>query len=260
MSVYVGLHMATIYVRPLEQFVRSNNLVICAPPTIGKTFSARKLQAAILVVNPIVHKEVLNQLTNAEERWHGTRRYNVGSLKSHTNIQIWLYLLPGIGNLSSAVSTTLVSQDVKPDLIILVGFAGGTLPSQQGIGDIIVASSVIHYEPARVENSGTIPRFNYVYKTPLFLEQAARRLAGGLAGGESTQPNESKSTPPASELLRPAKRCLRVPPRSQNNLQSHLVYSASRWNPQESRKRFRRTGSILGSAWSYRSAWRSHQT
>lgn len=50
--------------------------------------------------------------------------------------------LAGIGTSASAITTTILCETLKPDLIIFCGVAGGLKPYQQ-IGDLVLASKII---------------------------------------------------------------------------------------------------------------------
>ena len=64
--------------------------------------------------------------------------------------------LTGIGTSASAITTTILCETLKPDLIIFCGVAGG-LKSDQQIGDLVIANQIIdvdlHLLPALLQDT-----------------------------------------------------------------------------------------------------------
>lgn len=64
--------------------------------------------------------------------------------------------LTGIGTIASAITTTILCERIKPDLIIFCGVAGG-LKADQEIGDLVLANKIIdadlHLLPAILNNT-----------------------------------------------------------------------------------------------------------
>jgi nucleoside phosphorylase len=77
--------------------------------------------------------------------------YMHGVFRPPTSGEPWNIILPDrteAGNVRSAVRTAL-SLSTRPDLLFMVGVAGG-IPSQVNKYDVVVPNSVVHYEPAKI--------------------------------------------------------------------------------------------------------------
>lgn len=81
---------------------------------------------------------------------------SLNDIQTHTHQHLTVYtgqlhgqeivlLKCGIGKVASAVATTLVIQMYQPDAVINTGSAGG-FDEQLNVGDIVVASSLIHHD------------------------------------------------------------------------------------------------------------------
>lgn len=181
-----------VYIRPVKTFLTNRSLRMCLAVTSNAASAPKPLKVAMVVTNSDVFHKLTARLTKVKETWQGTRQYYVGSIPGQRSIRVWVHLVHGIGNLNSAVGTTLLLQELHPDLLVLVGLAGGAKPSKETVGDVIVASSVVYYEPARVDSRGSSPRYSFLHKTPPFLEEAARRIA---THADMRSPGEKTSMP-----------------------------------------------------------------
>src|SRR5690625_7168813 len=57
-------------------------------------------------------------------------------------------LKSGIGKVNAAMSTTILHEKFKPNLVVNTGSAGG-LSHRLSVGDIVISSEVIHHEIGR---------------------------------------------------------------------------------------------------------------
>ncbi len=85
--------------------------------------------------------------------------------------------LESAGNLSAAVATTNLLLEHTVDGLILIGLAGGVPESGVALGDVVVSSEIVHYEPAMLTESGVNPRCRVVGLTPAWLTHVARVVA-----------------------------------------------------------------------------------
>jgi 5'-methylthioadenosine/S-adenosylhomocysteine nucleosidase len=80
----------------------------------------------------------------------------------------------GQGNEFAAVKTALAVPHVKPEVIILIGIAGGLKDVR--VGDVVVATSVRGYEKGKETDAGFLPRPD-VFNSDNRLVEAARNVA-----------------------------------------------------------------------------------
>jgi glycosyltransferase involved in cell wall biosynthesis/nucleoside phosphorylase len=147
-------------------------------------------RAAILVTDPRLHSHLRKDLRSFKESWCGMRRYDFATLPEGSTARVSLLLVSGAGNLDSAVKTTLLLRDLQPELILLLGSASGLEASGVALGDVIIAGSIIHYEPGHVDAAEISSRYSFVYKTPRLLEEVARSVAARRSQ-PPTQPSKS---------------------------------------------------------------------
>jgi len=82
--------------------------------------------------------DIINGFTNLKEITISKCRCLLGGWNEHD-----VYIaLSGIGTSASAITTTILCENIKPDLIIFCGVAGGLKPDQQ-IGDLVLANKII---------------------------------------------------------------------------------------------------------------------
>jgi predicted dehydrogenase/nucleoside phosphorylase len=74
------------------------------------------------------------------------------------------------GNVFAAIAADRVKHNIKPDVIMFVGCAGG-IPSKVEMFDIVVADKIYHYEPGKVDVE-LLPRPDSVRPTRQLLERA----------------------------------------------------------------------------------------
>jgi nucleoside phosphorylase/glycosyltransferase involved in cell wall biosynthesis len=150
----------------------------------------RKMTLGVLIEDGELLTYFLATLQGAEQVSRGIGNYVMGELGVNGPLT-YVQRLTSTGNLAAAVTTTNMLRDIDVDFILHIGLAGGIAPAKRG--DVIIASEVVHYEPARVLEDITTPRFQIIAATPKWIEQIARDISakaaahviiGGVASGE----------------------------------------------------------------------------
>lgn len=80
-------------------------------------------------------------IENPESRTIANSEFTTGSYGQHELILV----KSGIGKVNAAMTTTILLEKYKPDVVINTGSAGGYDPSLQ-VGDIVVSSEVRHHD------------------------------------------------------------------------------------------------------------------
>jgi 5'-methylthioadenosine/S-adenosylhomocysteine nucleosidase len=138
---------------------------------------------------------VLRSLEGVIREQRGGISYFTGRLRSDGPTVV-VHGLESMGNLSAAVATTNLLREHRLDGLILVGLAGGVSSSGVALGDVVVSSEIIHYEPAKVTENGIDPRFRVVGLTPAWLADTARDVGRATSESrEGTSPGAPARTP-----------------------------------------------------------------
>lgn len=108
----------------------------------------------------------------------------------------------GVGGLDAALNTGDAVRELKPELVLFVGVAGGV--KDVALGDIVIASKVHFYETGKVTKGKFLPRPSSP-QIPYRVEQLARSLArnefgtfvvrvGAIAAGEKVVASKRSAT------------------------------------------------------------------
>jgi len=168
---------STLLVRPLDAILSKHAVQAQrwgTQPSKSSTEPA-KVQIAVL----LDHMSLENFLVHLEgvaEEVRSNRLYYRGTLKGRPDLNVSVLPLQYPGNLGAAVSATNMLRDLDPDCVILVGIAGG-VRRDLSLGDVVIADSVIHYEPARLSEGSISPRFKVIYNTPPAFVTLARKVS-----------------------------------------------------------------------------------
>lgn len=143
------------------------------------------------MVDPITSPEMLRTLRHVSREQFGSNVYFVGDIGPR-GVRTYVHTLSQSGNLTAAVAATNMLRDYRIDLMVVVGIAGGVRDVR--VGDVVVSSEIIYYEPAKITFEGTDPRYRIVGLTPRWLTDMARSLSatgdlprihiGPIASGE----------------------------------------------------------------------------
>lgn len=138
-----------------------------------------KPRVGILAASKRTLDIVLRSLEDVAREQGGATSYFTGRLGPNGPTVV-VHGLESMGNLSAAVTTTNLLREHRLNGLILVGLAGGVPSSGVALGDVVVSSEIIHYEPAVLTETGVDPRFRVVGLTPAWLAEAARGVASDL--------------------------------------------------------------------------------
>ncbi|MBM7691856.1 adenosylhomocysteine nucleosidase [Peribacillus deserti] len=106
--------------------------------------------------------------------------FNMGTLNG-TEVVL---LKSGIGKVNAALSTAVLLEKYKPDVIINTGSAGGFLPSLN-VGDVVISSEVRHHDvdvTAFGYEYGQVPQLPAAFKADESLIAAAQESAAEING------------------------------------------------------------------------------
>lgn len=118
---------------------------------------------------------ILRSLENVSREHRGTISVFSGRLGTDGPTLI-VHGMESMGNLSAAVATTVFLREWQIDGLILVGLGGGVSSSGVELGDVVVSSEIVHYEPAKMTEAGIDPRFRVVGLTPAWLAELAKEV------------------------------------------------------------------------------------
>jgi nucleoside phosphorylase/glycosyltransferase involved in cell wall biosynthesis len=168
---------STVFVRPLHSFLNKYSLQAQnwgAGEGKGAIDQA-KIQIAVLLDHMSL-EQFLGRLDSVTEEGRSNRLYYKGFIKGRPEMAVSVFPLQYQGNLGAAVSATNMLRDFDPDCVLLVGLAGG-VSHDLALGDVVIANSVIHYEPARLSDSSVSPRFKVIYNSPPSFMTLARKAS-----------------------------------------------------------------------------------
>lgn len=139
---------------------------------------------AIVTALPLERDAVVRLLTNVVEGVVDGRTIHRGHFGGRPVV---VECFHGMGNVKSAVRTTLVIECWKPSAILLVGIAGGTkkpaselLTAQdQCLGDVLIAEQIIDYESGKQTDQGFENRPQVFRSTARWIEAAKNLNAEG---------------------------------------------------------------------------------
>jgi nucleoside phosphorylase len=108
-------------------------------------------------------------------------------------------LLHSMGNLEAAHATADLIRVWNPRFILVNGIAGGLLPEKQELGDVVISSTVVYYELAKIKEKN-LERRNRQFQTDRRLLDGALNLTDSAWRGRLPQRPDGK----LSSALRPA--------------------------------------------------------
>lgn len=110
-------------------------------------------------------------LSDGTQRWTGR----------HAGREIVVASFFGMGNVHSAAETAKLLPEIQPAEVILVGICGGLASDESRFGDVVVAKSITHCEPAKETEGETKYRpqhKNCSQRLLKFSRQAGERFSG----------------------------------------------------------------------------------
>ncbi|WP_409289420.1 5'-methylthioadenosine/S-adenosylhomocysteine nucleosidase [Peribacillus sp. SCS-37] len=121
-----------------------------------------------------------DQVENLTQETIAGCEFNMGTLNGKEII----LLKSGIGKVNAAVSTAILLERYKPDVIINTGSAGGFLSSLE-VGDVVISSEVRHHDvdvTAFGYEYGQVPQLPAAFLADDKLVKAAEEAAGEIEG------------------------------------------------------------------------------
>lgn len=138
--------------------------IITPPSSASAQEESRPL--AIIGTFPLELKYLESQMTVEAEQVVQGRRFLVGQLEGHRVVVTAV----GVGSVNASAGTALLIDRFNPRAVILNGVAGGLGDAQPG--DVVVATSLIHYGFGQLTDEGYSPwptyQPDYVTRNPLY--------------------------------------------------------------------------------------------
>ena len=103
---------------------------------------------AILTALPVEYRAVLRVLGTAAPPGDALNRGTNGHVTTVGPYRVVVVCLAAMGNTSAAAGTQQVIDAWRPACVLLVGIAGGAAPAAV-LGDVLIADTVVGYEPGR---------------------------------------------------------------------------------------------------------------
>jgi len=158
-----------VFAVPLGSFLARHGLNVWGlrPP------GPRKRTVGILLSIPGAWQPLARHLTNIEREVVGSRSYWKGLVTDNPDLEVRVAVLQQRGNLEAAVTGTQLLSDYGLDLLLLVGTAA-SVSAEASLGDVVIGTSVLYYEPGRAEIGGFVPRYRVLHA----VGENVLRLAG----------------------------------------------------------------------------------
>lgn len=133
----------------------------------------------IVTALPKERDAVLQLLENPQQiQVEGSPTYYVSSLLPYSKDGAYLValtMLNQMGNVEAAQHTTRAINDLKPDVVLMVGIAGG-IKEAVILGDVIIATQVIYYEQVKQGPDGSDERLQSYQVDAHLLDRAQNYL------------------------------------------------------------------------------------
>jgi nucleoside phosphorylase len=126
--------------------------------------------AVLLTSLPVEYMAVRQHLTNIREELHPQGMiYEQGEFIENENIWKIIIMEIGVGNIRTAVGADRAISYFKPDVLMLIGIAGGIKDVQ--VGDVVVATEIYNYEAGR-SDTRFLPRPEVCYSSYSLVQRA----------------------------------------------------------------------------------------
>ena len=115
------------------------------------------VKVLILTPLPLEYDAVVRHLTGERTSVvQGAAAYEMGTFIGKHHTYVVAVREPGMKNVDMALATEKAIQYFQPDIVLLVGIAGGVKDVE--IGDVVVASSAFNYESGKETGEGFLAR------------------------------------------------------------------------------------------------------
>jgi nucleoside phosphorylase/glycosyltransferase involved in cell wall biosynthesis len=155
------------------QLLASGSLNVQPPLATSVT-----LPRIVLFADAFTSTSMLSVLRNVSRIQHGPTVYYEGDF-GVTDVRVLFHSLPQSGNLTAAVAAANMLQQFRPDFVALIGIAGGL--RDVAVGDVVISSEIVYYEPAKISTAGIDPRYRIVGLTPPWVASLLRNFSGDVA-------------------------------------------------------------------------------
>ena len=143
--------------------------------------SSQKIDFLLVTALPEERDALLKLITPTEKIINNTQVIFLGKLinpKLGRSQQIAIIMLPQMGNVDAGIFTTIAIDYLQPDYVFMVGIAGG-VKGKTGLGDVLISTEVIYYEPAKLTPDGPQIRQRSIPADPTVLQCAQNYLGSG---------------------------------------------------------------------------------
>jgi nucleoside phosphorylase len=149
---------------------------VAAAVPVESTLGLRQSVALIVTALPLETKAVATFLSNQGKRVVAGYPCVTGELREGSALWKVVLLEAGKGNVNAALRTGMVATELKPDIALFVGVAGGR--KDVALGDVVVANKVYNYESVKEIDGAVKPRPE-VFNGSAVIERHARSLFTG---------------------------------------------------------------------------------
>ena len=143
--------------------------------------SSKRAKIGIIPTNELALLEIIRRLDDVRTIHRAERRYIIGFLPDGRELVVCP--VPSMGNIGAASTTVALLLDHKINHLFVVGLCGGLRRSSQSLGDVVVSSDILYYEPGVVRSTGDLRRIRISGSTPHSILRTARTLASELSSG-----------------------------------------------------------------------------
>ncbi len=137
------------------------------------------MKVLILTPLPLEYDAVVQHLTGDRESFvRGAAAYGMGTFLGKYHEYTVIIREPGMRNIDMALATERAIQEFQPNIVLLVGIAGGVKDVK--IGDVIIAGSVFIYDAGKESEEGFLLRTSeYVFSEHLlaYAQNTSRAMA-----------------------------------------------------------------------------------
>jgi nucleoside phosphorylase len=128
----------------------------------------------IVTALPVERDAVLRLLESEPLQQEGSPTYYLATIQAAAHdgtYTVAVTMLPEMGNIEAAQRTGQAIYDLAPAYVLMVGIAGG-VQGRVNLGDVIVSTQIVYYEPAKMTPTGNALRPSSVLTDRLLLDRA----------------------------------------------------------------------------------------
>ena len=177
--------MHAVLARPIHQILREMDLSL-----ITTDSSITDITVGVLTTSEYTLGRLLNKLVDPTRISRHGDAYFQGRL-GLMGPNVVAAMLSRIGNIGSAIVTTKMLGGFDINYVMLLGTCGGLKPDDQQLGDVVVSSDILYYEPGAIATGRDLRLTRIAGSTPRWLSGLAAGITiadRGLSGTDMVAP------------------------------------------------------------------------